>query len=73
METKFEEPNCNQNENSCEALDTESGSSYVDYGLVRIPINGVEEMGGVNFKQFTPTDIMNYDFPNLEVAFTFYN
>jgi hypothetical protein len=30
-------------------------------------------MGGVNFKQFTPTDIMNYDFPNLEVAFTFYN
>jgi hypothetical protein len=44
-----------------------------DYKGHRIPINGVEDMGGLNFKKFTPAELLQYDFPNREVAFTFYN
>ncbi|GAU39404.1 hypothetical protein TSUD_323520 [Trifolium subterraneum] len=38
----------------------------VDYKGHRIPINGVEDMGGLNFKKFTPAELLQYDFPNRE-------
>ncbi|GAU36157.1 hypothetical protein TSUD_275160 [Trifolium subterraneum] len=75
MELDVEDQFSSQNNDSCEGLETESVpiNINVDYNLHRIPINGVEDMGGIDFKKFTTIDIMKYDFPNLEVAFTFYN
>ncbi|CAJ2664161.1 protein FAR1-RELATED SEQUENCE 5-like [Trifolium pratense] len=75
METEYEEQICSPTDNSCEGLETESGTINMkfDYKGHRIPINGVEDMGGLNFKKFTPAELLQYDFPNREVAFTFYN
>ncbi|GAU30496.1 hypothetical protein TSUD_18760 [Trifolium subterraneum] len=84
MEPDTEEQFSSQPDDSCEAIKLDAEEQFssqnndsceinVDYNLQRIPINGVEDMGGIDFKKFTTTDIVKYDFPNLEVAFTFYN
>ena len=50
----------------------------MDYGgcggsSVWIYINGIKDIGGINFNKLTIVDIMKYYFPDLIVAFTFYN
>ncbi|XP_057431820.1 protein FAR1-RELATED SEQUENCE 5-like [Lotus japonicus] len=38
-----------------------------------IAINGIEDLGMVNFKQLSVNDIVTYHFPDREVAFLFYS
>ncbi|XP_057444493.1 protein FAR1-RELATED SEQUENCE 5-like [Lotus japonicus] len=40
---------------------------------VEIPINGLVDMGEVNFKELTVNDLIRYHFPNREVGFLFYS
>ncbi|CAJ2631983.1 unnamed protein product [Trifolium pratense] len=70
MEPDAEEQFSSQNDDSREDLESECAPINM---IVNYSINGVQDMGGVDFKNMTTTDIMMYDFPNLEVAFTFYN
>ncbi|XP_057432632.1 protein FAR1-RELATED SEQUENCE 4-like [Lotus japonicus] len=46
-----------------------------DHGeeIVEIPINGVEDMSGVNFKELTVNELIGFHFPNREVGFLFYS
>jgi hypothetical protein len=66
-------PRFMKSDNRCEGSNGHGGLDNGCEGTSGIYVNGLEDMGGINFKMLTEDDMKNYQFPNLEVAFTFYN
>jgi hypothetical protein len=62
-----------EGENGCEGYNVQGSFGKEVINHVGISVNGLEDMGGVDFKMLTVDDMKKYHFPNLEVAFTFYN
>ena len=61
----------------CNEQHSNSIGDELDAQLFEVPhmitVDGVEDMGNINFKVMSCGDVKKYSFLNLEVAYTFYN
>ena len=39
----------------------------------KFAIEGMEDIGKIDFKKLNASDVMKFHFPNIAVAYTFYN